>query len=97
MICQFFCVFTVFDSVESYAPGFKQSIVGKDILAPPDLEREFGLTGGVLSFYHHYKHLMSLLLSALLNRWIYFEIIFDNSKMICFIQRLCLILIMCSV
>ncbi|XP_060781877.1 pyridine nucleotide-disulfide oxidoreductase domain-containing protein 2 [Neoarius graeffei] len=37
---------TVFDSVERYAPGFKQSIVGKDILTPPDLEREFGLTGG---------------------------------------------------
>ncbi|KAI5108078.1 pyridine nucleotide-disulfide oxidoreductase domain-containing protein 2, partial [Silurus meridionalis] len=37
---------TVFDCVECYAPGFKQSIVGKDILAPPDLEREFGLTGG---------------------------------------------------
>ncbi|KAF5910232.1 pyridine nucleotide-disulfide oxidoreductase domain-containing protein 2-like [Clarias magur] len=37
---------TVFDSVEHYAPGFKQSIVGKDILTPPDLEREFCLTGG---------------------------------------------------
>ncbi|XP_047668398.1 pyridine nucleotide-disulfide oxidoreductase domain-containing protein 2 [Tachysurus fulvidraco] len=37
---------TVFDCVENYAPGFKQSVVGKDILAPPDLEREFGLTGG---------------------------------------------------
>ncbi|XP_053477209.1 pyridine nucleotide-disulfide oxidoreductase domain-containing protein 2 isoform X1 [Ictalurus furcatus] len=37
---------TVFDWVERYAPGFKQSIVVKDILAPPDLEREFGLTGG---------------------------------------------------
>ncbi|MCI4376442.1 hypothetical protein PGIGA_G00188460 [Pangasianodon gigas] len=37
---------SVFDCVERYAPGFKQSVVGKDILAPPDLEREFGLTGG---------------------------------------------------
>ncbi|XP_076831699.1 pyridine nucleotide-disulfide oxidoreductase domain-containing protein 2 isoform X2 [Brachyhypopomus gauderio] len=37
---------SVFDSVESYAPGFKESIVGKDILTPPDLERVFGLTGG---------------------------------------------------
>lgn len=43
-------VSTVFDSVEQYAPGFKQSIVGKDILTPPDLEREFGLTGGVFPF-----------------------------------------------
>uniref|UniRef100_A0A9J8B6U5 Pyridine nucleotide-disulfide oxidoreductase domain-containing protein 2 n=1 Tax=Cyprinus carpio carpio TaxID=630221 RepID=A0A9J8B6U5_CYPCA len=37
---------TVFDWVEHYAPGFKNSIVGKDILTPPDLERVFGLTGG---------------------------------------------------
>uniref|UniRef100_A0A4W4E5U6 Pyridine nucleotide-disulfide oxidoreductase domain-containing protein 2 n=1 Tax=Electrophorus electricus TaxID=8005 RepID=A0A4W4E5U6_ELEEL len=37
---------SVFDSAESYAPGFKESIVGKDILVPPDLERVFGLTGG---------------------------------------------------
>ncbi|XP_034754769.1 pyridine nucleotide-disulfide oxidoreductase domain-containing protein 2 [Etheostoma cragini] len=37
---------TVFDWVERYAPGFKKSVVGRDILAPPDLERIFGLTGG---------------------------------------------------
>lgn len=37
---------TVFDWVERYAPGFKKSVVGTDILAPPDLERIFGLTGG---------------------------------------------------
>ncbi|XP_068183250.1 pyridine nucleotide-disulfide oxidoreductase domain-containing protein 2-like [Antennarius striatus] len=36
----------VFDWVEQYAPGFKQSVVGRDILTPPDLERIFGLTGG---------------------------------------------------
>ncbi|XP_076016995.1 pyridine nucleotide-disulfide oxidoreductase domain-containing protein 2 [Genypterus blacodes] len=37
---------TVFDWVEKYAPGFKQSVLGRDILTPPDLERIFGLTGG---------------------------------------------------
>uniref|UniRef100_A0A3P9J3C8 Pyridine nucleotide-disulfide oxidoreductase domain-containing protein 2 n=1 Tax=Oryzias latipes TaxID=8090 RepID=A0A3P9J3C8_ORYLA len=37
---------TVFDWVEQYAPGFKKSVVGRDILSPPDLERIFGLTGG---------------------------------------------------
>ncbi|XP_034408079.1 pyridine nucleotide-disulfide oxidoreductase domain-containing protein 2 [Cyclopterus lumpus] len=37
---------TAFDWVEKYAPGFKKSVVGSDILAPPDLERIFGLTGG---------------------------------------------------
>ncbi|XP_047458126.1 pyridine nucleotide-disulfide oxidoreductase domain-containing protein 2 [Mugil cephalus] len=37
---------TVFDWVEQYAPGFKKSVVGRDVLTPPDLERIFGLTGG---------------------------------------------------
>ena len=37
----------MFDSIESYAPGFKESVVGRDILTPPDLEEIFGLTGGV--------------------------------------------------
>ncbi|XP_027863688.1 pyridine nucleotide-disulfide oxidoreductase domain-containing protein 2 [Xiphophorus couchianus] len=37
---------TVFDWVEQYAPGFKTSVVGRDILTPPDLEKIFGLTGG---------------------------------------------------
>ncbi|KAM8806130.1 pyridine nucleotide-disulfide oxidoreductase domain-containing protein 2 [Eudromia elegans] len=37
---------TVFDCVEAYAPGFKASVVGRDVLTPPDLERIFGLPGG---------------------------------------------------
>ncbi|KAJ3610584.1 hypothetical protein NHX12_022676 [Muraenolepis orangiensis] len=36
----------VLDWVEQYAPGFKSSVVGRDILNPSDLERIFGLTGG---------------------------------------------------
>ncbi|XP_055976823.1 pyridine nucleotide-disulfide oxidoreductase domain-containing protein 2 [Sorex fumeus] len=36
----------VFDCVETYAPGFKSSVLGRDILTPPDLERIFGLPGG---------------------------------------------------
>ncbi|XP_003964167.1 pyridine nucleotide-disulfide oxidoreductase domain-containing protein 2 isoform X1 [Takifugu rubripes] len=36
----------VFDWVEQYAPGFKSSVIGRDILVPPDLEKIFGLTGG---------------------------------------------------
>ncbi|KAG8135759.1 hypothetical protein E2320_008751 [Naja naja] len=36
----------VFDSVEAYAPGFKASIIGIDVLTPPDLEKIFGLPGG---------------------------------------------------
>jgi phytoene dehydrogenase-like protein len=35
----------VFSLIDQYAPGFKQSVIFKDVLAPPDLERVFGLTG----------------------------------------------------
>uniref|UniRef100_H3CTE9 Pyridine nucleotide-disulfide oxidoreductase domain-containing protein 2 n=1 Tax=Tetraodon nigroviridis TaxID=99883 RepID=H3CTE9_TETNG len=36
----------VIDWVEQYAPGFKSSVIGRDILTPPDLEKIFGLSGG---------------------------------------------------
>ncbi|XP_041517694.1 pyridine nucleotide-disulfide oxidoreductase domain-containing protein 2 isoform X2 [Microtus oregoni] len=36
----------VFDCIEAYAPGFKSSVLARDILTPPDLERIFGLPGG---------------------------------------------------
>jgi len=35
-----------FDIVERYAPGFKDSIIDKQILSPVDIEEKFGLTGG---------------------------------------------------
>jgi phytoene dehydrogenase-like protein len=35
-----------FEVLESYAPGFRRSILAHEVLAPPDLERRFGLTGG---------------------------------------------------
>jgi phytoene dehydrogenase-like protein len=35
-----------FDVLEAYAPGFKASVVAREVLAPPDLEARFGLTGG---------------------------------------------------
>ena len=34
------------DTVEAYAPGFKASVIARQILSPLDLEREFGLVGG---------------------------------------------------
>ena len=40
---------SVFDVIEQYAPGFRSSVIGRDILTPPDLENTFGLTGGVRS------------------------------------------------
>ncbi len=36
----------VIDTVNRYAPNFKTSVLGRRVLSPPDLEREFGLTGG---------------------------------------------------
>ena len=34
------------DLVNSYAPNFKQAVLGRQILSPLDLERTFGLVGG---------------------------------------------------
>ena len=34
------------DTVETYAPGFKASIIGRQSLSPLDLERNFGLPNG---------------------------------------------------
>ncbi|HEV2261564.1 MAG TPA: hypothetical protein VGR69_04680, partial [Candidatus Rubrimentiphilum sp.] len=35
-----------FDVIEAYAPGFKSSVIGRQILTPLDLEETFNLTGG---------------------------------------------------
>ena len=35
-----------FDVVERYAPGFKASVIDRQMLTPVDLEETFGLTGG---------------------------------------------------
>jgi phytoene dehydrogenase-like protein len=37
---------TVIEAVEEFAPGFADSILGRQIFSPLDLERTFGLTGG---------------------------------------------------
>ncbi len=37
---------TVVDLIEEYAPGFKDSILHRQVLTPLDLEQDFGLTGG---------------------------------------------------
>ncbi len=34
------------DTVEAYAPGFRESVIARRILSPLDLERDFGLVGG---------------------------------------------------
>jgi phytoene dehydrogenase-like protein len=35
-----------FDVVDAYAPNFKSAVIDRQVLAPPDLERIFNLTGG---------------------------------------------------
>lgn len=37
----------MFQQIDEYAPGFQKSIIGYEVLTPPDLESIFGLTGGV--------------------------------------------------
>ena len=41
---------TVVNLIEEYAPGFKNSILHRQVLTPLDLEQTYGLTGGHL--YH---------------------------------------------
>jgi phytoene dehydrogenase-like protein len=36
----------IIDTVEEYAPGFRASVLGRQILSPKGLERKFGLVGG---------------------------------------------------
>ncbi|CAB3406039.1 unnamed protein product [Caenorhabditis bovis] len=36
----------VFSEIDAYAPNFSSSIIGYDILTPPDIEKTFGITGG---------------------------------------------------
>ncbi|QEL17991.1 phytoene desaturase family protein [Limnoglobus roseus] len=35
-----------FDILNEYAPNFKRSVIDRRIYAPPDMEREWGITGG---------------------------------------------------
>ena len=37
---------TIFDTIEAAAPGFKSSVIARQIHSPLDLERKFGLIGG---------------------------------------------------
>jgi phytoene dehydrogenase-like protein len=57
----------VFDSIEKYAPGFKNSIIYADILTPYDLENEFGLTGG--NIFHGSMSLDQLYINRPVSGW----------------------------
>ena len=43
---------TIIDTVEAYAPSFRSSILGRQILSPLGLERKFGLAGGDIMHGH---------------------------------------------
>ncbi|KAJ4714412.1 Pyridine nucleotide-disulfide oxidoreductase domain-containing 2 [Melia azedarach] len=56
-----------FSLIDEYAPGFSTSIIGYDMLTPPDLEREFGLTGG--NIFHGAMGLDSIFLMRPAKGW----------------------------
>ncbi|XP_072988552.1 uncharacterized protein [Typha latifolia] len=56
-----------FSLIDEYAPGFSSSIINYDMLAPPDLEKEFGLTGG--NIFHGAMGLDSLFLMRPVKGW----------------------------
>jgi phytoene dehydrogenase-like protein len=35
-----------FEVLDQYAPNFSRSVIDRQVLAPPDIERVYGLTGG---------------------------------------------------
>jgi phytoene dehydrogenase-like protein len=43
---------TIIATVEAHAPGFAQSILGRQILSPRGLEEKFGLVGGDIMHGH---------------------------------------------
>ena len=45
----------IVQTVTNYAPNFRQAVVGRQVLSPLDLEREFGLVGG--DIFHGALHL----------------------------------------
>jgi phytoene dehydrogenase-like protein len=45
----------IIDTVTDYAPNFRQAVIGRQVLSPLDLEREFGLIGG--DIFHGALHL----------------------------------------
>ncbi|KAH9557187.1 hypothetical protein CY35_07G071600 [Sphagnum magellanicum] len=58
---------TCFDLVDEYAPGFTSSVLGYDMLTPPDLEKVLGLTGG--NIFHGAMGLDALFLLRPLKGW----------------------------
>jgi len=47
-----------FDIMNEYAPNFKSAVLGRQIITPLDMEREYGLTGG--NIFHGAMSLSSM-------------------------------------
>nr|XP_043615447.1 pyridine nucleotide-disulfide oxidoreductase domain-containing protein 2 [Erigeron canadensis] len=56
-----------FALIDEYAPGFSSSVIGYDMLTPPDLEKIIGLTGG--NIFHGAMGLDSLFLMRPVKGW----------------------------
>uniref|UniRef100_A0A2N9EP53 Pyridine nucleotide-disulfide oxidoreductase domain-containing protein 2 n=1 Tax=Fagus sylvatica TaxID=28930 RepID=A0A2N9EP53_FAGSY len=56
-----------FALIDEYAPAFSSSVIDYDMLTPPDLEREIGLTGG--NIFHGAMGLDSLFLMRPVKGW----------------------------
>ncbi|XP_059655949.1 uncharacterized protein LOC132302951 isoform X2 [Cornus florida] len=56
-----------FTLIDEYAPGFSSSVIGYDMLTPPDLERVIGLTGG--NIFHGAMSLDSIFLMRPVKGW----------------------------
>jgi phytoene dehydrogenase-like protein len=57
----------VVDTIEEVAPGFRASVIGRDILSPVDLEERFGLTEG--NIFHGDLNLGQLFLGRPVPGW----------------------------
>jgi phytoene dehydrogenase-like protein len=60
-----------FALVDEVAPGFSQSVLHREVLAPPDLERVFALTGG--NIFHGAMSLDRLLFMRPLPDWAHYR------------------------
>ncbi|EGT46821.1 hypothetical protein CAEBREN_26243 [Caenorhabditis brenneri] len=57
----------VFSEIDAYAPNFSSSVIGYDILTPPDIQNTFGITGG--NIFHGSMSLDQLYLSRPVTKW----------------------------
>ncbi|KAJ1357419.1 hypothetical protein KIN20_015563 [Parelaphostrongylus tenuis] len=54
----------LFNEIDAYAPNLSSSIIDCEVLPPPDIERIFGLAGGVRNHFmishSHYHNVLAV-------------------------------------